>query len=729
MRILNLKQSILALALGFSAFASQAQTAHRCGTDAFSKEFIEKHPELKLNIENLENSLNSMDVNSLPKNRAGNYIIPIVFHVIHNYGPENISEAQIKDAVRILNEDYQKRNADTNLIHPTFKPLIANVGFEFRLATIDPQGNCTNGIDRIASHRTYYGDETSKLNPWSRNRYFNIWVIAGFEEAGLLAYALKPSGAQFSPEGDGVIVWHRAVGSIGTAANAGYSDITLTHEIGHSMNLDHLWGSTNDPKVKCGDDNVTDTPNTEGHEFCDSISLMTDTVCKGTSDNTAGSQGKLEMLQNYMEYSFCPNNAFTNGQKDRMINAINSSTAQRSELFTPTTHALTGILDGQVADCNPEADFNAARRFACLGNASGVNVNITYEDFSYKNTINSRDWTFVDGTPAISTTTKPVVYYTTKGWKAATLKASTNATKFGTLTQSDYVYISDPSDKNPSNENTSFEDPNDYARWPIFNYFNNPFTWKYYDAGNVPSGWRALMFNGFDSRPYPQNATNVPFKDIDDIMTPSYNATGLASGFVSFKLASSSTAGNISQINDSLIISYSINCGSTWVNLKSLVGSALINNGSQTTPFYPAANTTWSTVSIPMTAVAANANVYFRLRHVGGKYSNNLFIDNFMVGNAPTAVEKVQDGQIGVSLVPNPATNNAAVVINTPSNENVNIVVTDLVGKVIYTTTVSTIANQSSAYQLPSNVFNTKGIYMVTVANKIAKTTQKLIIQ
>jgi SOS-response transcriptional repressor LexA len=130
-----------------------------------------------------------------------------------------------------------------------------------------------------------------------------------------------------------------------------------------------------------------------------------------------------------------------------------------------------------------------------------------------------------------------------------------------------------------------------------------------------------------------------------------------------------------------------------------------------------------------MVAGAANSNVYFRLRHVGGLYSNNLFIDNFMVGNAPTAVEKVQDGQIGVTLVPNPATNNAAVVINSPSSENTRIVVTDLVGKVIYTNTVSPIANQTSSYQLPSHVFNTKGIYMVTVSNESSKTTQKLIIQ
>jgi len=726
MKILNLKQSILALALGFTAFTSQAQTAHRCGTDAATKEFIEKHPELKMNIENLEQSLNSIDINSLQKNRAGNYIIPIVFHVIHNYGPENISEAQIKDQVRVLNEDFQKRNADTNLILSTFKPLIANVGFEFRLATIDPQGNCTNGIDRIASHRTFFGDETSKLNPWSRNRYLNIWVVATFEQAGLLAYALKPATAQFSPEGDGVIVWHRAVGSIGTAANATWGDETLTHEIGHCMNLDHLWGSTNDPKVKCGDDNVTDTPNTEGHDNCDFVALTTDTVCKGTSDNTAGSQGQLEMLQNFMEYSFCPNNAFTNGQKDRMINALTSSIAQRSELYTATTHALTGTLDGQVSDCNPEADFNAARRFACLGSTSG---NITYKDFSHKNTINNREWTFVDGNPATSTATNPVVYYNTKGWKTTTLKASTDATKFGTLTLSDYVYISDPADQNSKNTNNSFEDPNDYGRWPIFNYFNNPFTWKYYDAGNVPSGWRALMFDGFDSRPFPQNSTNTTFKDVDDIMTPSYDATGLATGFVSFKLASSTTAGNISQINDSLILSYSINCGATWTTLRNIVGSALINNGSQSTPFYPSANTTWTTVSVPMVAGAANSNVYFRLRHVGGLYSNNLFIDNFMVGNAPTAVEKVQDGQIGVTLVPNPATNNAAVVINAASSENVRIVVTDLVGKVIYTNTVSPIANQTSSYQLPSHVFNTKGIYMVTVSNESSKTTQKLIIQ
>lgn len=725
MKILNFKQSVFTLALGLSGLAVNAQVNKQCGSTEAHKVLLEKHPEMKISIDNMDEYLNSIDVNSLEKNRAGLYVIPIVFHILHNYGAEYISDAQIKDQIRILNVDYQKKNADTSSIVPVFWPIIANVGFEFRLATIDPNGNCTDGIDRINTYKTYFGNDESKINPWPRNRYFNVWVANTIKKTGVAAYAYKPATAHNMPFYDGVIALHDYIGSIGTG-DAG-RDGTLTHEIGHCMNLDHLWGSTNEPEKACGDDNVSDTPPTEGHLQCSTVDLnrglFSDSLCKGTNDND-GVVGKLENLQNFMEYSYCPNEMFTNGQKDRMITALTSNIAQRSELFTATTHALTGTLDGQVADCDPIADFNAVRRFSCLGNST-----IVLKDFSHRNTINSREWTINNGTPATSTALSPSITYSTTGWQSISLKASTSATKSSTITKSNYIYVSDPADKNVTNEPNTFEDPNDYSRWPIFNYFNNQYKWKYYDGGNTPTGWRALMFDGFDTRTYPENLTLTPNQDIDDIITPCYNTSGLTNGFVSFKVAAASTAGTISQIDNSLIISYTSNCGSTWTDAQTISGSALINNGSVLTPFYPSSNTAWSTISVPIVAAMAKPEVYFRIRHRAGEFSNNLFIDNFMVGKFPTAVINNDNSKFAFALAPNPATETSEVILNTTNAEKVTIVVTDLVGKVIYNQEVVTNANQTSSYQLPRQLFNTKGIYMVTVGDATSKKSQKLVIQ
>ena len=107
------------------------------------------------------------------------YIIPMVFHIIHNNGVENITDAQVYDAVRILTNDYTKQNADWPNVRPEFLDIVADVNIEFRLATLDPEGNCTNGITRTVSTQTYDGDfEMTQLIQWPRDQYMNIWVAA-----------------------------------------------------------------------------------------------------------------------------------------------------------------------------------------------------------------------------------------------------------------------------------------------------------------------------------------------------------------------------------------------------------------------------------------------------------------------------------------------------------------------------------------------------------------------
>lgn len=285
---------------------SFAQT-HFCGATEATKKLYEKHPELvqqEINYNNaITQQVNAKGANPSLRGTEPIYTIPVVFHIIHTYGPENISDAQVIDQVAILNEDWRKANSDISAIvaNTPFDTLAADCRIEFRLAQLDPNGNCTNGIDRIYSHKTNYANDQSKLNQWPRDKYLNVWVVKSIGEPGstTAGYAYYPSavsGALYPY--DGIIILHDYIGSIGTG-NA-FRSRALTHEVGHWLNLQHPWGNNNDPVIACGDDVVDDTPETMGHTSCDLLvphcnagaladiySFANVTITSGTTDPTA----------------------------------------------------------------------------------------------------------------------------------------------------------------------------------------------------------------------------------------------------------------------------------------------------------------------------------------------------------------------------------------------------------------------------------------------------------
>ncbi|MBK7182436.1 MAG: T9SS type A sorting domain-containing protein [Bacteroidetes bacterium] len=245
-----------------------AQSGYNCGTSQANQKVYANDPDLaQAEINN--NVLLSQIIKANKQMKAVEqvYTIPVVFHVIHINGSENISDAQIQDQMAILNRDYSKLNADTANVVPAFQGNIADCNIQFALAKKDPNGNCTNGIDRIYSHKTDNANDQSKLNPWPRDKYLNVWIIKTMESVGTAGYAYYPSATStyLSPY-DGIIIIHQYIGSIGTANVT--NSRALTHEIGHWLNLSHTWGNTNDPTVACGDDSCFDTPDTKGHNSC-----------------------------------------------------------------------------------------------------------------------------------------------------------------------------------------------------------------------------------------------------------------------------------------------------------------------------------------------------------------------------------------------------------------------------------------------------------------------------
>ena len=206
------------------------------------------------------------------------YTIPVVFHILHMNGTENISAEQCQDAINILNRDYRRLNFDADQVNAPFQGMQADAEIQFVLATKAPNGACFNGITRTVNALSNDGssgqaqvqaivDGNDVYNGiWPHNQYLNIFVCKSI--GGAAGYAYYPNGNSTASVSNmyygGIFVLSNYVGSIGTS-NVNKSR-TLTHECGHWMNLAHVWGSNNNPgdPASCNtDDGVQDTPNWE----------------------------------------------------------------------------------------------------------------------------------------------------------------------------------------------------------------------------------------------------------------------------------------------------------------------------------------------------------------------------------------------------------------------------------------------------------------------------------
>nr|MBP8033460.1 hypothetical protein [Bacteroidia bacterium] len=183
-----------------------------CGQAILTNAWFEKHPELKIKYDAIQvqklQELNPLNNSKKSIVSTPTYTIPVVFHVLHLGGIENISDAQIVDQVAILNRDYQKKNADTAVITSTFTNNIANVGFAFELASIDPDGNCTNGIVRHYTYKTNW--DANNLDEfvfsWPTDRYLNIYIVKTIN-INATAYTFLP-GIGIPPNADVIVAMH-----------------------------------------------------------------------------------------------------------------------------------------------------------------------------------------------------------------------------------------------------------------------------------------------------------------------------------------------------------------------------------------------------------------------------------------------------------------------------------------------------------------------------------------
>jgi hypothetical protein len=236
-----------------------------CGAMEVHHRLLEADPNFRLRQADLERAtIQRMMLGET--RRLAITTIPVVVHVVYNSTSENISVPQIKSQIAALNRDYRAKNPDKSRVPSVWKGLVADAGIQFVLATKDPKGQPTNGITRTKTTRTSFGtDDSAKstatggIDPWPTDRYLNIWVCT--LSGGLLGYAQFPGGP---PQTDGVVILNTAFGTKGTATPPFNFGRSATHEIGHWLNLRHIWGDTEDCS---GTDFVADTPNAQGPNY------------------------------------------------------------------------------------------------------------------------------------------------------------------------------------------------------------------------------------------------------------------------------------------------------------------------------------------------------------------------------------------------------------------------------------------------------------------------------
>ncbi len=715
---LKFNSFLFVLALGCS-FTMNAQEDHfNCGQHKVTQEMWAQNPQLKADYEEFKNRVR-LSVETNPVTQKAVYIIPLVFHIIHEYGAENIEDIQVYDQVAVLNRDYRKLNADVSELVAGFDTLAGDAQIEFRLATIGPNGECTNGIEHIYSHEANNGDDYSKHNQWHRSRYLNIWVVRSMKD-GVAGYAYQPSdGLEFYR--DGIIILQQYIGRIGTSNEN--SSRALTHEIGHYLGLDHNWGSTNDPGVACGDDGIADTPETKGFNFCPQT-LAQATVCN---------PGVVENYQNYMEYSYC-SVMFTHDQIDFMRNSLLVETANRSNLVKDSNLVITGALANPAPLCKPVADFSTwvpsgsqfiRGKFACEGDE------ITFKDASWNAATINRMWYFEDGTPSTSTEADPVVTFQGLGWKRVKLVVS-NAAGGDSIVNWQAIHLSQSWADKTGPYSESFESGN-VLSWLVDNPENNYAKWQLSNT-NGKDNSKCMVLNNYKDVSNAQAYTEDYFYNFrlggnkDALISPSNDLTNTTGSELIFDY-SYATGGNVqADITESLKIYISKNCGKTWTLRETLDLTDLVTAGNSSgIAFAPTSNSQWRTATVPIVINSSDNRTRFKFEFNASDVANNLYLDNIRV----TGVLDVTENPLNVmdvTVYPNPTNTSEGISINYTANENaVDFQLMDVQGKVLSTETNNTI-NTEVTHKMNLTSPLAAGVYYVKISQGEFNMTKKVVI-
>ena len=541
-------------------------------------------------------------------------IIPVVVHIFHTGGAENISQAQIESQIRILNEDYG-RISGTNGYGSGVDTKV-----RFCLATIDPDGDCTNGVVRInsslANHQTYQRALLKQLSFWDNTRYLNIYVVKSIN-GNVAGYSSFPGGP---PEEDGMVVQNTYFGDIGTAS--GSLGRTTSHEMGHWFGLYHTFNNG------CGTDVCTD-----GDYVCDTPPQATASFNCNTLNTCSNDIPDLnDLKENYMNYTpdACKD-MFTEGQKQRIHAALDTI---RTLIWSNSNLIATGCDSLYIAPlmCNVKANFSTLTKEICIGN------NIEFIDIS-QNDATSWNWNFQGGTPATSIVQNPIITYNSVGDFDVELIV-TNSNGSDTLLMNDFVTVTSPGIGDTLSFAENFETGSFTSSGITLNNPDGGISWEI-DSNAAKTGIFSIRIN---------NYINTNYGTVDEILLPYLDFSSEDTNHtMSFSWA---YARSDALYSDDMIIQLSTDCGNTFNTIMAKSGSSLVTGPTQTSFFIPD-STQWRDASINLKKYSNEQYVLIKIVNVtdGG---NNLYIDDINIDGEKFIFDGINSNvENNVSIFPN----------------------------------------------------------------------------
>lgn len=719
------------LSLSLSA-QKQEPVLQPCNTFSAMEEAFKADPALKAKYEAIQSQL-EVEYQKLLKDKASSNhsasrtaatqsIIPVVFHIM---GPQSITDQVFINLISYINNDFGRTGPDVASINPTFAPLYVDSDIRFALAKKDPTGKCTNGIIRHDSENSYWSQSSPSYNytgngagRWSRDNYLNIYVVECISGSGITCppvpgglviggYTYLPGSAP-NANSDAIVVLKSQLAQTDQTDSR-----TLSHEIGHWLNLRHTFGNSNSPQfglvsnppnTACGsatlNDGVSDTPETKGYQ----------SVCPATYPGDCTS---LPNIENIMDYASCPR-MFTQGQITRMQTALGSSTANRNNLWTTSNMNFTGI--GTTYTCSAVAAFDANKRSVCAGSA------VTYTNESQVGSSGSVSWTFEGGSPTTSTVNNPVVTYATPGTYSVNLVA-TNSAGSNTVTQASYITVVQGGGGASIPNVHNF----DSGSLPGITVINN-------NSGSV--AWALNTSTGADGTAqsiYLNNASQTSSGgQVDMFETPVYNLSNTTNVGLSYYYA---YAKKTSAQLDSFKVQYSIDCGGTWTSILGVPATnnmATASGGVLATSFSPSAAQWKQTTISPVLLSALNNKPSVKLRYwfksdVAAGSSNNIYIDQINISGSVGLNEL--ENAMDMLVYPNPTNASSTIDFNMPSNEKMKLNVTDVLGRSVEESDRFELNGNRASYTVNKNGSLAKGVYIISIYSGAAKVSKKLIIE
>ncbi|MBX7109602.1 MAG: choice-of-anchor J domain-containing protein [Chitinophagales bacterium] len=673
--------SFIALLFSFSAKSQQPV----CGFDQWKAEHLAfvnaAESVIQNHLQNSEGSLRNLDTI---------YTIPVVVHVIHNGGIENISDAQVQSQIDVLNEDYRKipfSNGDGNGV---------DTYIQFCLAKLDPDGDCTEGIVRIQSlltnHDSYERAQLSQLSSWDPSRYLNIYVVKTIG-GSVLGYASFPGGPV---DQDGVVMVHNAFGTIGTVTAPYNLGRTCSHEAGHWFGLYHTFNGG------CGIDLCND-----GDLVCDTPPVVNPNFgCPNVNTCSNDFPDVYDQIENYMDYT---NDAcksmLTEGQSDRMHATLNS---MRFDIWQPANISATGCDSNYASPaCIVVADFISNGQQVCLGNTVSF-TNKTLNDPT------SFEWIFAGGDPSTSTVLNPQVTYSSVGSFDVTL-ITTGANGSDTLTLVNYIMVSPPQPGQAIPYDETFEQAIFPPYGIVIDNSDNGITWERDTVATQFEGVASAKIN---------NLINTNYGQADALILPAYDLTSFAgSPYLTFRWAYAKSDVNYS---DELIVLLSTDCGLNFTQVFYKSGSSLTTGPTQVTPYIPDSTTIWKQAKINLNNYVSFSRVIIKIVNVtdGG---NNLYIDSLHIGSPSlTIIEELNVGS--PKVYPNPFTDEIVVELPAAAAKTLQLSLYDELGRKIDTKTILTSGSERFIHWKPA-LNSPSGLLIFEIKSDEFFCTEKLVRQ